>query len=228
MGSLLLPVTGRAEVVVFDRLTQADRPVYLKVLTKGWVFAEGGRRVRIRYGDRKFEPVLSGGDGLAYLKIRPPESGIFEIEAVSGSERGRGHLLVMPPAASVWIVGVENSLKLSLFSDRERADSQSALEKIAERFRIVYVTEWLPPQTVKEWLAQKKYPLSVVLRWQGAETLEMLGRQRVSIAALVGSETMLEAAGPEIEHRYSFDKSRYGRTVANWDEIETELPARSD
>jgi hypothetical protein len=215
---------SRAEVVVFDRLTSIDTPVFLKVQTKGWLFPRGGRRVRIRVGDGETRTVLSGGDGLAYLKIEPRQSGISEIEAVSGRDRSLGHLLVIPPEASVVIIGAENSLKMSVFSDQERKESQPAIEAIAKHFRIVYVTEWLAPRSVKEWLAQKKYPLSVVMRWQGSGTLNMLRNQKISVAAVVGSEAMLKAAGPEIPYRYSFEKSRYGRSVSDWSEIEDLMP----
>ena len=122
------------------------------------------------------------------------------------------------------IIGAENSLKMSVFSDQERKESQPAIVAIAKHFRIVYVTEWLNPRSVKEWLAQKKYPLSVVIRWQGGGTLDMLRNQKISVAAVVGSEAMLEAAGPEIPHRYSFEKSRYGRSVSDWSEIEDLMP----
>jgi hypothetical protein len=219
---------GRTEVVVFDRLTTTAAPVYLKVQTKGRFFPEGGRRVQIRIG--AFEPrtVLSGADGLAYLKFEPRQSGISEIEATSGTDRGLGHLLVIPPQAPVGIVGVAHSLKLSVLSDRERKASQAAIETLAKRFHIVYVTEWVPARSAKEWLAQKKYPLSVVLRWQGRRTLEMLKRRQITVAVIVGSEAMLKAAGSDIEYRYSFEKSRHGRTVSDWNEIEAPVPSPAE
>ena len=87
IAALALPVEGLADVVVFDRITTVGTPVFLKVLTKGRFFAEGGRRVQVRVGNQQPQTALSGGDGLAYLKVQPKREGLFKIEAVSGPDR---------------------------------------------------------------------------------------------------------------------------------------------
>ena len=219
MAALALPVEGLADVVVFDRITTVGTPVFLKVLTKGRFFAEGGRRVQVRVGNQQPQTTLSGGDGLAYLKVKPKREGLFKIEAVSGSDRHSGHLLVIKADADTVIIGVESSLRESLFSVRPKTDSAPAVTKLARHHHILYVTEWLNTDPIKSWLDGEKYPLSIVMRWQADDTLEMLKKQRVSVAAVVGSEAMLKTARRRVQNRYCFEKTRYGTPVSDWNEI---------
>ena len=50
---LVLPATrSLSAVIVYDRVTTVKTPVYLKVLTKGKIFADGGRLVEFFMDDK--------------------------------------------------------------------------------------------------------------------------------------------------------------------------------
>jgi hypothetical protein len=220
---LVVPVEGLAGVVVSDRITTVGTPVFLKVLTKGKFFAEGGRRVQIRLGDQKPQMIMSGGDGFAYFKVQPKREGLFEIDAVENMDRDTGHLLVMKADATAVVIGVESSLRDSFFSDLSKRGGAKAVTRLAQHHRIIYVTEWLNAGAIKGWLEREEYPLSVVVRWRGGNTLAMLKKQRVSLAAVVGSTAMLKASRPEVKKRFCFEETRYGTTVSDWKEILNQL-----
>ena len=93
--SILPTARGLGAVIVYDRVTTVGTPVYLKVLTKGRIFADGGRLVQFYLDDKSFGKNLTGGDGYGYRKYKPRRAGIINGRATSKGESGAGLLLVM-------------------------------------------------------------------------------------------------------------------------------------
>ena len=96
LGISILPAArGLSAVIVYDRVTTVGTPVYLKVLTKGRIFADGGRLVEFYLDDKSFGQNLTGGDGYGYMKYTPRRTGIIKVRATSQGESGAGLALVM-------------------------------------------------------------------------------------------------------------------------------------
>jgi hypothetical protein len=57
------------------------------------------------------------------------------------------------------------------------------------------------------------------LRWQGINTLKLLKKRDVRLDAVIGSAAVIAAAKKHIEHRYTFENSKDGKMVKDWDEI---------
>lgn len=221
LAGLLLgfPVSIAAGVVVFDRITTVGKPVFLKILTKGQFFSEGGRRVEVRIGNRQSHHLLSGGDGYAYFKYLPQAAGFEKIIAVSDGDEASGLLLVMNPGETALVIGTEGGLRTSLFSEKAKSDSREALIQLNKQFRIVYLTRWLGMGLVKNWLKREKYPPSVVLRWRGPEVFKKMKNSDIEVAAVIGSAALMKAAPEYVKGRYTFEKTTKGTTVKDWAEI---------
>ena len=214
-----------ADVVVFDQITAVNQPVFLKVMTKGRFFPAGGQRITLRIDSGRPFQLLSGGDGYGYYKFTPRKAGMFEVEAVSGDKRNSGILLVVTPPEQVLVVDAEGGLRSAALSERSESESLDALKQLNERFRIVYLTRWVGAQTLKQWLTEKKYPQSVVMKWKGSDFFERMQQRHISIAAVVGSNSLLEASREYVKRRYSFDETSHGTSVKDWSEITTLLDA---
>ena len=70
-----------------------------------------------------------------------------------------------------------------------------------------------------ERIRKQDFPKSVILRWQGINTLKLLEKRGVLLDAVIGSATVISAAKKYITHRYTFEKSKDGKVVKDWDEI---------
>ena len=57
-------------VIVYDDVTTVGTSIQLKVLTKGMIFREGGRRVNVYVGAKQVGTLLTGGDGFGYWTHR--------------------------------------------------------------------------------------------------------------------------------------------------------------
>ena len=80
---VVLPTTQSwGAIIVYDRVTTVSTPVYLKVLTKGRFFAEGGRLVEFFLDENSLGKNLTGGDGYGYRKYTPKHPGIIMVQAV--------------------------------------------------------------------------------------------------------------------------------------------------
>ena len=73
---------------MYDQVTTVGTPVYLEVLTKGRIFAEGGRLVEFYLDDRRLGKNLTGGDGHGYRKYTPEQAGMIKVSARSEGESG--------------------------------------------------------------------------------------------------------------------------------------------
>ena len=221
-GTFMLTWAGvsRGEVVVFDRVTTVQTPIHLIVLTKGFLFAEGGQLVDIFLDDQHLKKILTGGDGYGYLKYTPQDAGLKEIRARSDTGSATGLLLVMGKHEKAIIIDIESAFKDAVFSDEIREKSQKTVNSLSKNYKIIYLSLYVGKGVGRSWLKTENFPESVILRWQGPETFKALEERGVQLQAVIGSEDVMSAAAAQhIENRYTFEKSTKGQTVKDWDEI---------
>jgi hypothetical protein len=221
-GTFILTWAGvsRSEVVVFDRVTTVQTAIRLIVLTKGFLFAEGGQLVDIFLDDSHLKKILTGGDGYGYLKYTPQDAGLKEIRARSDTGSATGLLLVMGKNEKAIIIDIESAFKDAVFSDEIREKSQQAVNSLSKNYKIIYLSRYVGKGVGRSWLKKENFPESVILRWQGPETFTALEERGVQVQAVIGSEDVMSAAKTQhIENRYTFEESTKGKTVKDWDEI---------
>jgi hypothetical protein len=221
-GTFMLTWAGvsRGEVVVIDRVTTVQTPIHLIVLTKGFLFAEGGQLVDIFLDDQHLKKILTGGDGYGYLKYTPQDAGLKEIRARSDTGSATGRLLVLGKNEKAIVIDIESAFKDAVFSDEIREKSRQALNSLSKSYKIIYLSRYVGKGVGRDWLKGEKFPDSVILRWQGPETITALEKRGVQLQAVIGSEDVISAAEEQhIENRYSFEESKEGQTVKDWDEI---------
>jgi hypothetical protein len=220
-GTFMLTWAGvsHGEVVVFDRVTTVQTPIYLIVLTKGFLFAEGGQLVDIFIDNQHLKKILTGGDGYGYLKFTPQDAGLKEIIARSDAGSATGLLLVMGKNQKAIVIDIESAFKDAVFSDEIREKSRQAVNSLSKNYKIIYLSRYVGKGVGRNWLKEKNFPESVILRWQGPETFKALEERGVQLQAVIGSEDVLSAASQYTKNRYTFDESTEGQTVKDWDEI---------
>jgi len=100
LSIILLAFTGfaSAEVMVFDAVASADKPVRLKALTKGKIFPEGGKLVKFYIDEKQAGKTLSGGDGYAFISYSFNGPGLKALKATSGDDTDEGVVLVRGPS----------------------------------------------------------------------------------------------------------------------------------
>ena len=221
-GTFILTWAGvsRSEVVVFDRVTTVKTAVRLIVLTKGFLFAEGGRLVDIYLDDQHLKKILTGGDGYGYLKYTPPDPGLKEIRAHSDTGSATGLLLVMGKNEKAIIIDIESAFQDAVLSDEIREKSRQAVNSLSKNYKIIYLSRYIGKGVGRSSLKKANFPESVILRWQGPDTFTALEERGVQLQAVIGSEDEMSAAETKhIENRYTFEESTKGQTVKDWDEI---------
>ena len=209
----------RSQVVVFDRVTTVQTPIRIKVLTKGRFFSQGGRLVDIYLDDNLLKKILTGGDGYGYLKYIPQSPGIKKIRARSDANSSSGLLLVMRESDKAIIIEVEGAFKDTIFSEGIRDNSRKAVDSLSKAYTIIYLSKYVGKGISRGWLDKEDFPESAILRWQGTGTFKALEDKRVSMHAVIGSAAVISAAEKYIENRYTFEKSKDGKMVKDWDEI---------
>jgi hypothetical protein len=220
-GALVLALgsVSRGEVVVFDDVTTVRTAIRIRVLTKGRIFAQGGRIVDVYLDDHLLKQVLTGGDGYGYLKYIPSSPGMIEINARSGAHSATGRILVMGKREKAIIIDVEGAFKDALFSEARRKNSRKVVRALSKDYRIIYLSRYVGRGVSQSWLTKEDFPQSVILRWQGLATLKTLAQRDVTLHAVIGSDAVISAAKNHIEHRFTFEKSKNGKMVEDWDEI---------
>jgi len=220
-GTLMLtwPGVSRGEVVVFDRVTTVQTDIRLIVMTKGLLFAEGGQLVDIFLDDQHLKKILTGGDGYGYLKYTPQDPGLKEIRARSDAGSATGLLLVMSKNEQAIIIDIESAFKDAVFSEEIRENSQRAVNALSKNYKIIYLSRYVGKGVGRSWLKKENFPESVIIRWQGPEIFSALEERGVQLKAVIGSQDVISAAGQQIKNRYTFEKSKEGQTVKDWDEI---------
>jgi len=220
-GTLILtsaPVT-RGEVDVIDGVTTVHTPVRIKIITKGRIFSQGGRLVDLYLDGSHLKKILTGGDGYGYLKYIPQRPGFMKITARANAYSSSGLILVMRRSERAIIIDVEGAFKNTIFSEGLRADSRKAVKALNEVYKIIYLSRYVGKSISRNWLEKEDFPQSVILRWQGPNTFKILKKKGIQLYGVIGSAALISAARKHIEHRYTFEKSKDGKVVKNWDEI---------
>jgi len=220
-GAIMLacvPV-GRSEVVVFDGVTTVQTPIRITVLTKGRIFSQGGRLVDIYLDGSHLKKILTGADGYGYLKYIPQNPGLEEINARSDADSSSGLILVMDKSEKAVIIDVAGAFKDAIFSKAIREDSRKVVKALSQDYKIIYLSRYVGQGVSRSWLEQEDFPNSVILPWQGPESLKSLEKKGVQLYAVIGSDTVISAAKKHVAHRYTFEESKDGKIVKDWDEI---------
>jgi hypothetical protein len=210
---------SHSKVIVFDRVTTIQTPINIRVLTKDGFFSAGGRMVDIYLENNLLKKILTGGDGYGYLKYTPREAGLKKISARSNTDSASGLILVMDENEKAIIIEIEGAFKDTVFSDEIRASSLKAVNALSESYKIIYLSRFLGKGITGNWLEKQNFPKSVILRWRGPTTLENLKNNSVQLHAIIGSSEVLAAVTDQIEKRFSFENTKDGKTVKDWDEI---------
>ena len=217
---LLMPSASQAAVIVFDRVTTVGTSVYLKVLTKGKFFAEGGKRITFYLNGQQLGKTLTGGDGYGFLKITPERKGMQEIEVHTEKDRGNGHLLVLSRDDKVIVIEIEGSLKTSLYTESIRVESRKTVEALSRSYKIIYLSRFLGFNISKTWLKNEKLPISAVLPWRGSDTLEDLKENGINLWVFIGSAALTSTSSEYFEKSYTFEETETGKKLENWAEVE--------
>ena len=220
LGISILPATrSLSAVVVYDRVTTVGTPVYLKVLTKGKIFAEGGRLVEFYLDDKRVGQNLTGGDGYGYRKYRPRRAGIINVRATSKGESGDGLLLVMKKSEKAVLIEIENGFKDAFISDIAAGASRQAVKQLLKKYRVIYLSRFTGFRMARSWLDEMEFPEAPVLQWQGEQTLNALKEKSINLYAIIGSTSVIAEAGDHIKKRYTFDQNQKAQTVKDWQEL---------
>ena len=210
---------GHAKVVVLDRVTTVDKPIRITVLTTARFFAIGGRLVDVYLDGEHLKRILTGGDGYGYLKYYPRSPGYKTIKARSNSDSAEGLLLVMTTAERAIAIEVEEGFRTAVFSDEIKQNSLKAVQTLSKNFKIIYLSRYIGKSITGTWLEKQRFPQSVILSWRGSQTLTALKKKGIRLHAIIGSAAVLSEAVKEIENRFTFEKTKDGTTVKDWDEI---------
>ncbi len=216
---LIIVPESHSKVVVFDHVTTVQTPMNIRVLTRDGFFSAGGRIVDIYLDNNLLKKILTGGDGYGYLKYTPREAGLKKITARSNTDSASGLILVMNENEKAIIIEIEGAFRDTVFSDEIRESSQKAVNSLSENYKIIYLSRFLGKGITGSWLEKQNFPKSVILRWRGPKTLENLKKNGVQLHAIIGSSVVISTVTEQIEKRFSFEKTKDGKTVKDWDEI---------
>jgi len=213
---------AQAGVVFFDSVTTPHTPVYLKVLTKGLLFAEGGRLVDIYSEDQKLGRVLSGGDGYGFMKLTPTDAGLKTFIARMDGHSDSAYLLVMKKTDRALLFDIE-VLSRTFLSKTARSDTQKALNILSKKFKLIYLTRLLGPSIAKKIIAKAELPASAVLPWQGPDLFEDLKSRQITLTAIIGSADIVSEAADDVPYRFTFEETEDETFVEDWQEIIKQL-----
>jgi hypothetical protein len=220
LGFSILPAAhGLSSVIVFDRVTTVGTPVYLKVLTKGRIFADGGRLVEFYLDDKRFGKNLTGGDGYGYRKYIPRRAGMIKVRATSQGEGDSGLLLVMKKSEKAVLIEIESGLKDAFISDIAAGAGRQAVGQLLKKYRVIYLSRYSGIRIARISLDKMEFPEAPVLEWRGEQTLKALKENGVNLYAIIGPASVISTAAGHIENRYTFDENQKEHTVKDWQEV---------
>jgi hypothetical protein len=223
-GGLVFPTTRSfGAVIVYDRVTTLGTPVYLKVLTKGRIFADGGRLVDFFIDDQRLGQNLTGSDGYGYRKYIPKRPGIIKVRATSDGESGNGLVLVMKKTEKAVLIEIEGGFKDAYISDIAAGAARQAVKQLLKNYRVIYLSRNAGIRMARAWLDEMDFPDAPLLRWQGVRMLDALKDKDVQLHAIIGAAGVIEAAADHIEKRFTFDQTQKGQTIKDWHELLTAL-----
>ncbi len=216
---LLSPGRAPAAVVVHDCVAVVNKAVMLEALTKGRLFPEGGRIVDFYVDGKRLGSTLSGGDGYAYMEYTPRQRGVRRVEVRSGSDRATAVVLVVGTREKALLVEVEGALRASLFSGEPRVGSLEAIEALGRRFRVIYLTRLPAAEVPAQWLRDRGFPASALLRWNGPGLVEELKASGIRVYAIIASPSVAADAAGYIEKRFTFEESDDAVVAEGWKEV---------
>ncbi len=220
LGISILPAArGLSAVIVYDRVTTVGTPVYLKVLTKGRIFADGGRLVEFYLNDKRLGKNLTGGDGYGYRKYKPRRAGLIHVRATSKGESGAGLLLVMKKSEPAVLIGIEGGFKDAFISDIAAGASRQAVKQLLKKYRVIYLSRFTGIRMARSWLDEMEFPDAPVLQWQGEQTLNALKEKSINLYGIIGPASVIATAADHIKKRYTFDQNQKEQTVKDWQEV---------
>ena len=208
-----------ADVAVLDCVTTVKTPIRITVLTKSRFFSAGGRLVDLYLDDEHLKRILTGGDGYGYLKYTPRSPGYKKIKARSNSDSAEGLLLVMTEKERAIAIEVEEGFKTAVFSEESKKNSLKVVKMLSKKYKIIYLSRYIGKSITGTWLGKQGYPKSVILGWQGSNTLTALKKKGIQLHAIIGSTAVISEAAKNIENRFAFEKTKDGTTVKDWNEI---------
>jgi hypothetical protein len=218
---LLIPLSAQAEVAAFDALAVKGKPLMLKARTGGRFFGRGGELVDYYVGERHLGRTLSGGDGKAYMEHVPGRKGLFPLRVSSRGEEDSGLLLVLEEGDALVLVDVAGSLMSASFFGEPKEEAREAVETIAAKYPVLYLSKQVPGREVIEtWLREKEYPEAPVMDWKGGRILSRIRKMGLGIRAVMGSAEVVERARKYDAELYLFDEKRGGK---KWKDIADEL-----
>ena len=216
----ILPTAqGMSAVIAYDNVTTVGTPVFLKVLTKGVIFADGGRLVEFFLDEKSLGKNLTGGDGYGYRKHTPKRPGLMELNVRSKGESGSGWLLVVKKREKVVFIEIESGFKDAFISEIAAGASRRAINRMMEKYRIVYLSRYTGVRAARDLLDEGEFPDAPVLRWKGAKMLSALKERGIQLYGIIGSAGVIAESAEHIEKRYTFEKTQDGQTVKDWEEI---------
>ncbi len=219
-GFFILPTAHcLSAVIVYDNVTTVGTPVFLKVLTKGIIFADGGRLVEFFLNDDSLGKNLTGGDGYGYRKYTPKRAGLNKLKARSKGESGSGLLLVVKKSEKVIFIEIESGFKDAFISEIAAGASRRAVERMMKKYRIVYLSRYTGVRASRELLNEGEFPEAPVLRWKGSKMLSALKERGIQLYAIIGSAGLIAESAEHIDRRYTFEKTQDDQTVKDWEEI---------
>ena len=210
---------GLAAVIVFDQVTTVGTPVYLKVLTKGRIFADGGKLVEFYLDDQSIGKNLTGGDGYGYRKIIPQHEGTIKVRATSDGESDNGLLLVMKKSDKAVLIEIEGGFKDALISDIAAGANRQAVKTLIQKYRVIYLSRYTGMRTARNWLDEMEFPDAPILEWRGEQTLKALRENGIKLYAIIGPASVISTADGYIDRRYTFDQNQKEQTVKDWQEL---------
>ena len=215
---IFVPVS-HAKVVIFDRVTTVQTPISIRVQTRDRFFAAGGRLVDVYIDNQLIKKILTGGDGYGYLKYVPRNPGLKKIIARSNTDSASGRILVIDENDKAILIETVGAFKDTVFSDEIRQRCRKVVRSISENYHIIYLSRFLGTGITEIWLEKHDFPESAIIRWNGPKTLDNLKKNGVQLHAIIGSPDVITAVAEQVEKRFSFEKTKDGKKVKDWEEI---------
>jgi hypothetical protein len=175
--------------------------------------------VDVYLDNQLLKKILTGGDGYGYLTYAPRKPGLKKIIARSNTDSASGRILVIDKNEKVILIEAEGAFKDSVFSVDIRHRCRKVVRSISEHYRIIYLSRLLGTGITGNWLEKHDFPESAILSWNGPKILDHLKKNGVQLHAIIGSSEIITAVAEKIELRFSFEKTKDGKTVKNWEEI---------
>ena len=218
LTALLPAAQAAAGVSVFDQVTTANKPFYLKIRTHRGLLAMGGIRGTFWIDAQKVGDVLTGADGYGFLQYTATTAGDFTITARTEAGQAEGRLMVIAPSAPTVLFEVEALAWRALVSQRD-AVAQRVMQQMAESYTIVYLCGMIGKTAARELIRTKNFPESAVLVGKDRDQFARLERRGVRLYAVVGSPAVVSAAKKHCARRFSFEAQADARFVKNWEDL---------